>query len=178
MKIHNLVNPLYWLEFFTFYGGGKGRGGFSDIRNVRTTDAAEPVVPPPPVIVDPIEDMGTGGEPTSVSLPPPSPVIGYPVAPSQQPQQQQQQSNPFAALQQYSNALRGVPQTPFVNSPMQMGVGSYNMPVMRGYGMSRMGGFGMSPMMGGYGMMPMMGYGGYGMPFGGGGLMSLFGAYR
>ena len=175
MKIHNLINPLYWLEFFTFYGGGKGRGGFSDIRNVRTTDAAEPVaspppvikdpmddyavVPPPPVIVDPIEDMGTGGEPIPTSLPSPPP---------QQPPQQQ--ANPFAmGLRQYSNALRGVPQTSFANPYMQMGVGSYNMPVMGGYGMSRMGGFGMSPM---------MGYGGYGMPFGGGGLMSLFGAYK
>ena len=79
MKIHNLINPLYWLEFFTFYGGGKGRGGFSDVRNVRTTDAAEPMAPP---IVDPTEPVTTGGEP-----PPPSPVIGYPVEPSQQPQQ-------------------------------------------------------------------------------------------
>ena len=60
MKIHNLINPLYWLESFTFYGGGKGRGGFSDVRNVRTTDAAEPMAPP---IVDPIEPVTTGGEP-------------------------------------------------------------------------------------------------------------------
>ena len=122
-------------------------------------------VAPPPVIVDPIEDMGTGGEPIPASLPPPP----------QQPQppqqlQQRQQYNPFQFLnQQFQSYMRPPQYSPF-------GYGSRSMYGLGSYGM---------PMMGGYGMMPMMGYGGYGgygggygMPFGGGGLMSLFGAYR
>ena len=43
MKLYNLINPKYWIEFFTFYGGGKGGGG--DSQSVYQSQLPKELVP-------------------------------------------------------------------------------------------------------------------------------------
>ena len=41
MKLYNLINPLYWMKFFTFYGGSEGGGTQTSI----TSNVPEELVP-------------------------------------------------------------------------------------------------------------------------------------